>query len=319
MIQILLYSSLFLIGIILLLKSADILVDGASKMAAKLGISSLIISLIIVAYGTSAPESFVSFLAALEGYESIALGNVIGSCIANVLLVLGISAIVRPLKVKKGIIKREMPLLVGSVLLFMLVSIGGILNWIGGIILLVVFIFYITFFIGLAKREREMNNREINNTKENKKQQNNLSKNILFILLGIIGVVLGAEFLIMSSIFIANSLEIPKVVIALSIVAIGTSLPELVVSSVASYKNEADICIGNLIGSNIFNITLILGICSLILPIHVEMVSLLATIFLLCVNVVIIFMLYTGYSISRKEGAILLAGYFIYIFYIFSI
>ncbi len=314
MIQILLYSSLFLIGIILLLKGADILVDGASKMAAKLGISSLIISLTIVAYGTSAPESFVSFLAALEGYESIAIGNVIGSCIANLLLVLGISAIVRPLKVKKGIIKREMPLLVGSVLLFMLVSIGGILNWIGGIILLVVFVFYITFFVGLAKRERE-----INNTKENKKQQNNLSKNILFILLGIIGVVVGAEFLIMSSIFIANTLEIPKVVIALSIVAIGTSLPELVVSSVASYKNEADICIGNLIGSNIFNITLILGICSLILPIRVEMVSLLASIFLLCVNVVIIFMLYTGYSISRKEGAILLAGYYIYIFYIFSI
>ena len=300
----------------LLWKSADILVDGASKTATKLGISSLIISLTIVAYGTSAPESFVSFLAALEGHESIALGNILGSCIANLLLVLGISALVRPLKVNKGFIKREMPILVSSVLMFMLISIRGILNWIGGIILLVVFIFYITFFIGLAQKEMKVNNINI---KQNKKQTNNHSKNILFMVLGIIGVVVGAESLIISSIFIANALAIPKVIIALSMVAIGTSLPELAVSSVASYKNEADIAIGNLIGSNIFNITLILGVCSLILPIHIEMVSRLATIFLLCVCVVIMLMLYAGYSISRKEGAMLLAGYFIYIFYIFSI
>ncbi|MFC1786481.1 calcium/sodium antiporter [Halobacteriota archaeon] len=313
MIQILLYSSLFIIGIILLWKSADILVDGASKMAAKLGISSLIISLTIVAYGTSAPESFVSFLAALEGYDSITIGNVLGSCTANLLLVLGISALVRPLKVKKSFIKREMPIMLGAILLFMVVSIGGILNWIGGIILLVVFVLYIAFFLGLAKREINDNN------KENKKQPNNLSKNILFIIVGIMGVIVGAEFLIISSIFIANALAIPKVIIALSMVAIGTSLPELAVSSVASYKNEADIAIGNLIGSNIFNITLILGICSLILPIHVEMISLVTTIFLLCVSVVVILILYAGYSVSRKEGAILLAGYFAYMFYIFSI
>lgn len=305
-----------MIGIILLWKSADVLVDGASKTASKLGISSLIISLTIVAYGTSAPESFVSFLAALKGYDSITIGNVLGSCIANLLLVLGISALVRPIKVKKSFIKREMPILLGAILLFMVVSIGGILNCIGGIILLVVFVFYITFFLGLAKREMEMNN--INN-KANKKQTNNLPKNILFIILGIIGVVVGAEFLIMSSIFIANALAIPKVIIALSMVAIGTSLPELAVSSVASYKNEADIAIGNLIGSNIFNITLILGICSLILPIHVETISRLTTMFLLCVSMVIILMLYAGYTISRKEGAILLAGYFMYIFYIFSV
>ncbi|NYT00970.1 MAG: calcium/sodium antiporter [Methanocellales archaeon] len=314
MIQILLYSFLFIIGIIILWKSADILVDGASKTAAKLGISSLIISLTIIAYGTSAPESFVSFLAALRGYESIALGNVIGSCIANLLLVLGISSLVRPLKVKKCFIKREMPILIGSILLFMLVSIGGTITWIGGIILLVVFIFYITFFVRLAKMEWKLNN-----TKENKKEPNNISKNILFIILGITGVIVGAEFLIISSIFIANALAIPKVIIALSMVAIGTSLPELAVSSVASYKNEADICIGNLIGSNILNITFILGICSLILPIHVEMVSWLANIFLLCVSLVINLMLYAGYNVYRKVGAILLKGYFIYIFYIFSI
>ncbi len=311
MMQIFLYSALFIIGIIILCKSAEILVEGSSKTAAKLGISPLIISLTIVAYGTSAPESFVSFLAALEGYDSITIGNVLGSCIANLLLVLGISALVRPLEVKKSIIKREMPIFVGIVLLFMLVSIRGILNWIGGIILLVVFVFYITFFVGLAKKET-------NSAQEDQKQKNDISKNLLFVVFGIIGVIVGAEFLIMSSIFIANALSVPKVILALSIVAIGTSLPELAVSSVASYKNEADISIGNLIGSNIFNITLILGICSLVLPIRIEVVSWLATIFLFCVSLVTIFMSYTGSTISRKEGVILLAGYCLYIFYIFS-
>lgn len=311
MMQILLYSALFIIGIILLCKSAEILVEGASKTATKLGISPLIISLTIVAYGTSAPESFVSLLATLEGYDGISIGNVLGSCIANLLLVLGISALVRPLEVKKGIIKREMPIFVGIVLLFMLVSIRGILNWIGGIVLLAVFVFYITFFVGLAKKET-------NSAQANKKQKNDISKNILFIVFGIMGVIVGAEFLIISSIFIASALSVPKVILALSVVAIGTSLPELAVSSVASYKNEPDISIGNLIGSNIFNMTFILGICSLILPIHIDMVSWLATIFLFFVILVIILMIYTGPTVSRRGGTILLTGYCLYIFCIFS-
>ncbi|MDD3420859.1 MAG: calcium/sodium antiporter [Methanocellales archaeon] len=311
MMQLLLYSALFVIGIIFLWKGAEILVEGASKTAAELGISPLIISLTIVAYGTSAPESFVSFLAALEGYESITLGNVLGSCIANLLLVLGISALVRPLKVKKVIIKREMPIMLGVISLFMVVSIGGILNWIRGIILLVVFVLYLYLFVGLAKKE-------ISNARENGKPKNNISKNISFILLGTMVVIVSAELLVRSSIFIGNALAIPNVILALSVVAVGTSLPELAVSSVASYKNEADISIGNLIGSNIFNIALILGVCSLVLPIHIEMISWLTTIFLLFISLVIILMLYTGSSISRREGAILLAGYCLYIFYIFS-
>ena len=129
-----------------------------------------------MAYGTSAPESFVSFLAALEGYESITIGNVLGSCTANLLLVLGISALVRPLKVKKSFVKREIPILLGAILLFMVVSIRGILNWIGGIILLVVFVLYIAFFLGLAKREINDNN------KESKKQPSNISRNIFEII-----------------------------------------------------------------------------------------------------------------------------------------
>ncbi|MDD3291166.1 MAG: calcium/sodium antiporter [Methanocellales archaeon] len=309
--QLLLYSAIFIIGIIFLCKGAEILVDGASKTAAELGVSPLIISLTIVAYGTSAPESFVSFLAALEGYESIAIGNVLGSCIANLLLVLGISALVRPLKVKRVIIKREMPIMLGVISLFMVVSIRGALNWIGGIILLVVFVLYLYLFVGLAKKET-------GNARENGKQKNGISKNILFIIVGTMVIIVSAELLVRSSIFIGNALAIPNVVLALSVVAVGTSLPELAVSSVASYKREADISIGNLIGSNIFNITLILGVCSLVLPIQIEMISWLATIFLIFMCLVIILMLYTGSSISRREGAVLLAAYCLYIFYIFS-
>ncbi|MDD2665658.1 MAG: calcium/sodium antiporter [Methanocellales archaeon] len=311
MMQLLLYSAIFIIGIIFLCKGAEILVDGASKTAAELGVSPLIISLTIVAYGTSAPESFVSFLAALEGYESIAIGNVLGSCIANLLLVLGISALVRPLKVKRVIIKREMPIMLGVISLFMVVSIRGALNWIGGIILLVVFVLYLYLFVGLAKKET-------GNARENGKQKNGISKNILFIIVGTMVIIVSAELLVRSSIFIGNALAIPNVVLALSVVAVGTSLPELAVSSVASYKREADISIGNLIGSNIFNITLILGVCSLVLPIQIEMISWLATIFLIFMCLVIILMLYTGSSISRREGAVLLAAYCLYIFYIFS-
>ena len=268
----------FIIGVIFLWKSSDILVEGTSKTAARLGVSTLIISLVIVAFGTSAPEFAISFGAALQSNANISIGNIIGSCIANILLVLGISALIKPIKIKKSIIRKEIPILIGTTFIFLIFSYFGLLDTyhvIGGLIFLILFVFFIVYCILTAKKQHEKTKKQIDPGKT--------MKNIIFIILGIAGVVFGAWLLIESAVAIADFFGISKLVIALSMVAIGTSLPELVVSSVASYKGEADIAVGNIIGSNIFNILLILGASALIIPLRAS-ASVLLILILLLIN-----------------------------------
>ena len=313
MLQIELAVPVFIAGIILLYKCSDILVDGASKTAAKLGVSSLIISLLIVAFGTSAPEFAISVGAAFQSHADISMGNIIGSCIANLLLVLGISAIIRPIRIQKSLIKREMPIILGVTLLLLLFSSFNLLDsshLIGGVIFLLLFIIFIYYFIRCAKNER------IAKTSIEKYKSGNSRKNIVYIVVGVIGVVIGAMLLIESATTIARFFSISELIIALSMVALGTSLPELAVSAVASYKKESDIAVGNVIGSNIFNIFLILGACALIIPLN-AVVSLVHIYFLLGVTIILLPILYTGYNISRKEGVLLLLLYIAYIWYIF--
>jgi cation:H+ antiporter len=301
----------FIIGIILLWKGSDILVEGTSKTAAVLGVSSLIISLIIVAFGTSAPEFAISVGAAFQSRADISLGNIIGSCVANILLVLGLSAIIRPIQIKKSIIKREMPILVGATVALFFFSFFGLLDdpyhIIGGIIFLILFSTFIIYFLICAKKER--NNLE-------KYGKGTTQKNVLFIILGIIGVVVGAWLLIESAITIAEILNIPTIVIALSMVAIGTSLPELVVSVTAAYKGESDIVVGNVLGSNVFNIFLILGACALFIPLNAAD-SLYHIIFLIIATLILFPVIFTGHIISRKEGVFFLILYSFFIWFIF--
>ena len=229
----------FIVGVIFLYKCSDFLVDGTSNIAAQLGISSLIISVIVVAFGTSAPEFAISVGAAIQSHSDVSIGNIIGSCVANLLLVLGISAIIRPIKVKKTIIKREVPIIIGATIVLLLSSFFGLLDThrlIGGAIFLVLFAVFIVYFIQCAKKER-------NNDVE-KYESGKMLKNIIFIILGIAGVVVGAWLLIESALSIADFFGIPEMIIALSMVAVGTSLPELVVSAMAAYKNESDIAVG---------------------------------------------------------------------------
>jgi len=301
----------FIVGIISLYKCSDILVDGTSKTAAQLGISSLIISVIVVAFGTSAPEFAISVGAALQSHADISMGNIVGSCVANLLLVIGVSAIIRPIKVKKTIIKREMPIIVGVTIILLLSSFFGLLDThrlIGGVIFLVLFAVFIVYFIQCAKKER-------NNDLE-KYESRKTFKNIIFIILGIVGVVVGAWLLIESALSIADFFDIPEMIIALSMVAVGTSLPELVVSATAAYKNESDIAVGNVIGSNVFNIFLILGASALIIPLN-AVNSIGNLLILLAVTLVMFPVLYTGHVISRKEGVFLLVLYLFFICYIF--
>lgn len=303
---------LFIVGVILLWKGSDILVDGTSKTAAKLGISALIISVILVGFGTSAPEFAVSTGAAIQKNPDISLGNIIGSCIANLFLVLGLSAIIRPIKIKKGILKREAPIMLGATVILLLASLLGLLDeyhLIGGSVFIILFAVFVLFFIGCAKKERD-DKKKFNSEKT--------MRNIFFIILGIIGVIVGAWLLIESSVTIATMLNISPLIIALSIVAIGTSLPELVVSSMAAYRDKSDIAVGNVLGSNVFNILLILGVAALFIPLNANtIVSLNHLVILLAVTLLIFPILYTGRLISRKEGVFMLIIYSVFIWYTF--
>lgn len=302
----------FIIGIIFLWKGSDILVEGTSNTAAKLGISSIIISLIIVAFGTSAPEFAISLGAALQNRPDISLGNIIGSCIANILLVIGISSIIKPIKIKKSIIRREIPIFVGaSIILFIFSYLGFLDNYhtIGGLIFLILFILFIIYFIQCARKERKYNE---------KYGEGSTKKNIFFIIIGIAGVIIGAWLLIKSAITIADYLNIPRFVIALSMVAIGTSLPELVVSAMAAYKGKSDIAIGNVLGSNVFNIFLILGMSALFIPLQ-AIDSFYHLIFLLIATFIMIPVVHTGHIISRLEGVFFLIIYSVFIWFIFFI
>jgi len=300
----------FIIGILFLYKGSDILVDGTSKTAIKLGISSLIISVVVVGFGTSAPEFAISVGAAIQNQPDISLGNIVGSCIANLLLVLGIGAIINPIKIKKGVLKREYPIVINTTIVLFVFSIIGLLDKfhiVGGVIFLILSIVIIIYFIKRGKEEQiecEVNDRK------------GIWKNILFIILGIVGVVAGAWLLIDSSITIAEFFGIPSIVIALSMVAIGTSLPELVVSAMAAYRENDDIAIGNVVGSNIFNIFLILGFAALFIPLN-AFVSLDHIIILLGITFVMIPIFYFGKTISRLKGVLLLIFYSCFIWYIF--
>lgn len=302
---------IFAMGVVLLWKGSDILVNGTVKTAAQLGVSALIISVLFVGFGTSSPEFAISVGAAAQQNPSISLGNIIGSCIANLLLVLGIAAIIRPIKIQKGIFRREVPIMIGATVVLLIWSYFGLLDEpyhiIGGITFLIMFAAFVAFFVHCAHKERDNNK---------KYESGKIGKNIMFIILGILGVVVGAELLIVSSVEIAEFLRIDAFIIALSMVAVGTSLPELVVSAMAAHKGESDVAIGNVLGSNVFNILLILGVAALFIPLNAA-VSLDYTLILLLVALIIVPICCTKRGISRVEGVMMLAIYGAFIWYIF--
>jgi cation:H+ antiporter len=312
MISIALAIAAFLAGVILLWKGSDVLCEGTSKTAAQLGVSALIISVLLVGFGTSAPEFAISVGAAYQNNSEISLGNIIGSCVANLLLVLGIASIIRPIKVKKGIIRREAPIMLGATFVLLITAFFGLLDKyhiFGGIIFLILFVLFVYFFINCAKKER-YNSIKYNNNKT--------AKHILFIFLGIIGVVAGAWLLIESAKVIADFFRIPQFIIAISIVAIGTSLPELVVSSMAAYKDKSDIAVGNVLGSNVFNILMVLGVAALFIPLNANTAESISHLWiLLIVTLIMLPILFTGKGISRLEGIFMLVLYSVFIWYTF--
>jgi cation:H+ antiporter len=302
-----------IIGLVLLAVGAEGLVRGSSAVALRLGVTPLVVGLTIVAFGTGSPEFAVSIGSALEGNASLALGNVIGSNISNIALILGIAAIIKPLQARAEIIRRETPIMVAVTGFLWLLLYDGELSRLDGAILTVGAIAYtfLTYYLSKKKQKKEVE-AEFEEAYEIPKSA--VWKDIAFIVIGLGILVLGAKLLVDGAVTVAKSLGLSEVVIGLTIVAIGTSLPELATSVVASLKDEADVALGNAIGSNVLNILAVLGVTALIQPISLEGVRTLDLGVMFGSAILFNVLLGRNFKLDRIEGTLLLIGYAIYIY-----
>ncbi len=254
---------LLILGFVMLIKGADLFVDGASKIAAKLKVPLIVIGLTIVAFGTSAPEAAISINSAFQNNAGIAVGNVIGSNILNVLLILGMAALFTAVPVKKTTFKYEIPfVIIITVIMLLLGIIGGSIGKLDSVILLVLFVAFFVYLIILSKKGDGDAGDDVPQLTE----KDTVLKMILFIIIGLAAIVLGSDFTVTGATTIAEALNVDDRIIGLTIVAFGTSLPELVTSVTAARKHQADIAIGNIIGSNIFNILFVIGLAGIFSP-----------------------------------------------------
>ena len=306
---------LLILGFTILIKGADLFVDGASGIAGNFKVSKMLIGLTIVAFGTSAPEFAVSVKSLLAKSGDIVLGNVIGSNILNILLILGCSALVHSLTVKNNTVKKELPITMLFTTLFAVLlsdsifdkGIANQFTRLDGIVLLLFFSVFIYYLISMARKKIE----------EEQEVILPMSKSILFTIIGIAGIVLGSNFVVDSAVFLAKSLGVSERLIALTIIAFGTSLPELVTSITATKKGEYDIAIGNVVGSNIFNIGMVIGVPVALFGgiglINFSYIDLLVMI----ISAIFLFMFsFNDYKISRKEGFLFLILFVTYYTYV---
>ncbi len=311
-----------IVGLVLLVVGAEALVRGASKIAAAIGISPLVIGLTIVAFGTSSPEMAVSIGSALNGKADIALGNIVGSNIFNVLFILGICSLIIPLVVNQQLVRLDVPIMIGSSLLVLLFGWdGAIAKW-EGAVLVALGIWYTVFLIRQSRKEHNKEvlrkyKEEYGDGTEAKKEKSWLQ--VMLVAVGLALLVFGSRWLVESAVSIATSFGVSELVIGLTIIAAGTSLPEVATSIIASIRKQEDIAVGNVVGSNIFNILIILGLSAIIAPggIQVNPAAMSFDIpFMLAVAVACLPLFFTGYRIERWEGFVFLGYYVAYTFYI---
>lgn len=303
----------------MLFVGSEFLIRGSVKIAKRMHISQLVIGLTIVAFGTSTPELVVSINSALEGQADISLGNVIGSNIVNIGLILGLSAAIFPIAVHIKTIRREIPIMLAVSLIVIPISLDGTISQIDGIFLVISLIVFIYFSYRQSKKENTQNPLVIDDEKNS--TINNLAfapllKNILFVVIGIVLLYFGSSFTVDNAVSIANSLGISERIIGLTIIAIGTSLPELITSVGAARKKHADLSIGNIIGSNIFNVLAILGISSLIIGIKVNQSIFIDYAVMIGFSVALIPVMKSGFIITKKEGYVLVTSYLIYLVFL---
>ena len=296
---------LLILGLVFLIFGGDLLVRTAVSFAEKFGVSSFLIGVTIVSFGTSVPELMVSIQAAMDQAADIAIGNVLGSNIANIALVLGVSVVIRPLSITTNTYKLSWWVMLISSLLFILFLLDNVITKMEGLLLIAGLFFFIIFSI-----KRNIPNEESITSKIN------IQTGILFFVLGAIGLYFGSELFVESAISIASFFNVPKFVIGITVVALGTSLPELVTSIVALMKGQNNISLGNLIGSNIFNVFAVLGITSLVQELGTSSILLFLDFgVMLAVILVFGYQLFIRKKISRTAGFILLSGYFSYILF----
>ena len=314
-----------LIGFGMLYFGAEWLVKGSSSLARSLGVTPIVIGLTVVAFGTSAPELVVSLVSSIKGKSMIAVGNVVGSNICNIALVLGMASIFQPITSHQSVIKRDIPIMLGISLYLLLISLNSKIGRFEGATLFSGIILYTFFNYYVAKRESiQESGEEILSYEtglEEIEYATARSKQIFLILVGIIGVVAGAQFVVDSAVKIMHVLGVSEKFIGLTIVAFGTSLPELATSVVAAIRKEMDISIGNLVGSNVFNILSVLGVASLVRPIPIPGGFIgsglwIDYLFMIFTSFLPWLMMRKGFTITRKDGLILLSCYIGYIMYL---
>ncbi|MDP4810010.1 MAG: calcium/sodium antiporter [Saprospiraceae bacterium] len=309
---------LFVIGFVLLISGANILVEGSASIAKKLNISSIVIGLTIVAFGTSAPEFIVNIFASVQGNTDIAIGNIIGSNISNILLILGVSSIIYPLATQENTVWKEIPLsLLAAILLGVMVNDtlidGGTfsgLTRIDGIVFLSFFIIFLYYTFGISKVSGENTDLEI--------KEMSYMKSSFYVAGGLLGLVFGGKWIVDGAIKIAEGFNVSQSLIGLTVVAIGTSLPELATSAVAAYKKQSDIAIGNVVGSNIFNIFWILGFSSVINPLPFSKDSVIDIIMTIVASLILFLIMFIGkkHTVERWQGVIMILIYIGYVAYL---
>lgn len=309
---------LFVVGFVLLISGANLLVEGSASIAKKLNISSIVIGLTIVAFGTSAPEFIVNIFASIQGNTDIAIGNILGSNIVNILFILGVSAVIFPLATKENTVWKEIPLsLLAAILLGVMVNDtlidGGTFSGItriDGIIFLAFFIIFLYYTFGISKVIGENTDLEI--------KEMSYMKSSLYIVGGLSGLIFGGKWIVDGAIKIAEGFNVSQSLIGLTIVAIGTSLPELATSAVAAYKKQSDIAIGNVVGSNIFNIFFILGFSALIRPLPFSKTSDIDIMMTIFSSLILFLIMFIGkkHTIERWQGITMIIIYIGYVAYL---
>ncbi len=314
---------LFLLaGFVLLIKGADLFVEGSSAIARLLRIPSIIIGLTVVAFGTSMPEASVSITAALAGKNDLSLSNVVGSDIFNLLIVVGVSAVIHPMRVQTSVLKKDLPISIIIAAALLLMSIPSpykgmkvsVLSRTEGCILLAAFVIYVAFTVREALKARK--DAPVDASSENDPKKMSIPVTLLYVAVGIAGIVWGGDLVVDSASAIALTFGWSETFIGLTIVALGTSLPELVTSVVAARKGESDLSLGNAIGSNIFNILLVLGASAALHPIVVSPFTIYDTIFLTAASIITYLFAIQKADLDRREGAALIPLYVLFFIYI---
>ena len=307
---------LLIIGFFFLIKGADLFVEGAASIAKKFNVPSMVIGLTIVAMGTSAPEAAVSITSSLAGQNDMSVANVVGSNFFNILVVLGVSSIIATLPVEKNTIKKDTPFLLLVSGLLLLFGLDLRIGRIEGLILLAFFTYFLVNTVKTAKNSASNSKEEAAITAEAEEVvEFSLPKTILLSLIGIVGIVLGGDMVVDSATKIATSFGMSANLVGLTIVAVGTSLPEFVTSIVAIKKGETEIAIGNVIGSNLFNILLVLGLATTIKPIVISMFALFDIVFMVIITLILYFFMKKNNKLVKSQGFILLALYIAYMAY----